>query len=126
MCIKSLKNINTSGAGIGKEADLIHAKTRAILHTLVVILICTLQPNALKNALPYILTQVMCFKIPTYEDFFKQNLTLKFSCNIQDHKIEMLTNIFSYYIIMRMRQFTYIENQSTKKQNKTKKNYQNQ
>jgi len=42
MCIKSLKNINTSGAGIGKEADLIHAKTRAILHTLVVILICTL------------------------------------------------------------------------------------
>jgi len=27
MCVLSLKNLNTSGAGIGKEADLINAKT---------------------------------------------------------------------------------------------------
>lgn len=66
-------------------------------------------------------TQVMCLKTYTYEEFFKRNMTLKFSCSIKEHQIKMLTDIFSYYIIMRMRQFTYIQNQKKKKENKSKK-----
>lgn len=55
----------------------------------------------------------------TYNEFFKSNVTVKFPCLV--HRMEMLTNIFSYYIIMRMRQFTYMQNQNDIKQNKTKK-----
>lgn len=118
MCIESLKNLNTSGAGIGKEADLINAKTRGYL--------------TYPNSNLYIIVKRIeeCFAVHanssdvfenTYEEFFKQNMTLKFSCTIQEHQIKMLTDIFSYYIIMRMRQFTYIQNQKNKKENKTKK-----
>jgi len=118
MCIESLKNLNTSGAGIGKEADLINAKTRGYL--------------TYPNSNLYIIVKRIeeCFAVHanssdvfenTYEEFFKQNMTLKFSCTIQEHQIKMLTDIFSYYIMMRMRQFTYIQNQKNKKENKTKK-----
>lgn len=107
MCIKSLKNINTSGAGIGKEADLIQAKTRGYLtypsSNLYIIVKCFEECFAIHSNSSDVFQD-------TYETFFKQNFTLKFLCTIQDHKIEILTNIFSYYIIMRMRQFTYIEN----------------
>lgn len=55
----------------------------------------------------------------THNEYFKNTSSIKFTCNL--HKIDMLSNIFSFYIIMRMRQFTYIENQNNKKQNKIKK-----
>lgn len=100
MCVESLKNLNTSGIGIGKEADLIHAKTSGYL---------TYPSSNL-----YIIVKRLeeCFAIHsnmsdvfenTYEEFFKQNISLKClkcSCNIQEHQIETLTNIFTYYIIM--------------------------
>jgi len=55
----------------------------------------------------------------TYNEFFKINIGLKFTC--VEHRLEMLTNIFSYYIIMRMRQYTYMVNQNKIKQNNSKK-----
>jgi len=45
----------------------------------------------------------------TYNEFFFRVTSLTFSCSI--HKYEMITDIFTIYITMRMRQFTYIENQ---------------
>lgn len=118
MCILSLKNLNTSGAGIGKEADLINAKTRGYLT----------YPSS--NLYVIVKRLEECFAIHAnssdvfeniYEEFFKRNMTLKFSCSIKEHQIKMLTDIFSYYIIMRMRQFTYIQYQKKKKENKSKK-----
>jgi len=37
------------------------------------------------------------------------------------HQTEIFTDICSTFVIMRMRQYTYIQNQMNKKQNKTKK-----
>ncbi|KAE9530052.1 hypothetical protein AGLY_011514 [Aphis glycines] len=48
-----------------------------------------------------------------------ENRILTFPC--KEHKVEILTNIFVIYITMRMRQFSYMKNQESKKQNKTKK-----
>jgi len=55
----------------------------------------------------------------TYNEFFLISTNLKFPC--PDHKKQMMADIFSSYIIMRMRQYTYTENQKTQKLNRTKK-----
>jgi len=55
-----------------------------------------------------------------FEEFFKKkNLNIKFPCT--DHKSQVMSNLFTYYITMRMRQYTYIINQENKKNNKSKK-----
>jgi len=54
----------------------------------------------------------------TYNEFFLHVTRLTFSCSI--HKYEMITDIFTIYITMRMRQFTYIENQKLNKNNRAK------
>jgi hypothetical protein len=48
---------------------------------------------------------------------------LTFPCS--DHKTEIMTNIFQYHIIMRMKQFTMSQNKQLKKKSYKKKNYQN-
>lgn len=102
---------------MGKEADLINAKTRGYLTypsiNLYIIVKCLEECFALHANASDVFEN-------TYEEFFKQNMT-EVPCTIQEHQIKMLTNIFSYYIIMRMRQFTYIQNQKNKKENITKK-----
>lgn len=56
----------------------------------------------------------------TYEEFFQMNDSkLTFPCGL--HKTDMLTDIFVTYITMRMRQFSYLNNQDVKKVNKCKK-----
>jgi len=55
----------------------------------------------------------------TYNEFFSMHIGLKFPC--LEHQTEILTNIFSFYITMRMRLYSYLINQNEKKQNKTKK-----
>ena len=56
----------------------------------------------------------------TLSDFLSTNNPLTFECNV--HQTDILTDICSTFVIMRMRQYTYyIENQMNKKQNKTKK-----
>lgn len=55
----------------------------------------------------------------TCNEFFKTKVGLKFMC--LEHQSEMLTKIISYYLTMRMRQYTYMLNQNTKKHNNTKK-----
>jgi len=55
----------------------------------------------------------------TYEEFLTAYTKLNFPCTI--HETEILTDKCSTFIIMRMRQFTYIKNQMSKKKNKTKK-----
>jgi len=112
--ISGIKNLNNSA--VGREADLVQAKSRGYLthsdHNLYIILkqleICFSKHANSNNVLE-----------DTYNEFFKINIGLK--CTCVEHRLEMLTNIFSYYIIMRMRQYTYMVNQNMKKQNNTKK-----
>jgi len=52
----------------------------------------------------------------TLSDFLSTINTLTFECNV--HQTDMLTDICSTFVIMRMRQYTYIKNQMNKKQNK--------
>lgn len=55
----------------------------------------------------------------TLSDFLSTNNHLTFERNV--HQTDILTDICSTFVIMRMRQYTYIKNQLNKKQNKTKK-----
>ena len=62
----------------------------------------------------------------TQNDLFQNNISfpvsfLTWNCN--DHKSEILTDMFVIYITMRMRQYSYSKNIETKQLNKTKKNY---
>lgn len=56
----------------------------------------------------------------TYEEFFKtENCIISFPCSL--HKSEVMKDIFVMYITMRMRQYSYAQNNENKKINKTKK-----
>lgn len=56
----------------------------------------------------------------TYEEFFKtENCNLSFPFGL--HKSEIMTDIFVMYITMRMRQYSYAQNNENKKSNKSKK-----
>lgn len=119
MCIRGLKTLNKSSQDcIGKEADLIRAKSKGYL---------TYPDSNLFIIIKHIEN---CFAIhanlsnvfeDTFNAFFKLNIRLKFACTNSEHKTDMLTNIFTYYITMRMRQYSYMENQKNQKINKTKK-----
>jgi len=63
--------------------------------------------------------QVLVMSENTYNEFFLHLTSLTFSCSI--HKYEIITDIFTIYITMRMRQFTYNENQKLNKTNRAKK-----
>lgn len=114
ICASGLKNLNTTS--YGTNADLITAKNRGylthpdsnlfkIIKALEISLTkCIDSPNAFEEA---------C------DDFFKQNINFKFPC--EEHRLTILTDICSHYIIMRMRQYTFTQNQNTKKLNKAKK-----
>lgn len=54
----------------------------------------------------------------TYNEFYLVSTNLKFPC--PNHKND-ISDIFTTYIVMRMRQYTYSENQKTKKINRMKK-----
>ncbi|KAF0701513.1 Uncharacterized protein FWK35_00033137, partial [Aphis craccivora] len=54
-----------------------------------------------------------------YEDFCNKNIYFAFPC--EEHRLTILTDICTHYIIMRMRQYTFMQNQNSKKLNKTKK-----
>ncbi|XP_016664700.1 uncharacterized protein LOC107885562 [Acyrthosiphon pisum] len=112
-CIEGLKNLNST---FGPEADLVQAKSKGYLthpdHNLFIIL------KRLELCFGKYCRSNDVFE-ETYNEFFKSYSTIYFPCYL--HKNDILTNIFSYYIIMRMRQFTYMDNQNNKKQNRTKK-----
>lgn len=55
----------------------------------------------------------------TLDEFFNNNKSINFPC-IQ-HKTEILTNIISNFIIMRMRQYSLVTNKNTIKVNAKKK-----
>jgi len=101
-----LKEQNTSS--VGQEAALVQAKSKGYLthpdHNLFIIL------RYLETCFEKHANSNDVFEL-TYNEFFNNKFELKFSCSM--HKVEMLTNIFSYYITMRMRQYTYLENQKT-------------
>jgi len=117
MCIKGLKTLNTSENLIGKEADFINMKTKGFLT----------YPNSNLYIIIKHRRMLVLHANPnddfekTIEEFFKTNINLKFPCTIRQHQTDMLTNVFSYYITMRMRQHSYMQNQPNKKLNKTKK-----
>jgi hypothetical protein len=55
----------------------------------------------------------------TLSDFLSINNSLTFECNM--HQTDMLIDLCSTFVITRMRQYMYIQNQINKKLNKTKK-----
>jgi len=54
----------------------------------------------------------------TLSDFLSTNNSLTFECNMR--QTDMLIDLCSTFVIMRMKQYTYIQNQMNKKLNKTK------
>jgi len=108
MCVRGL---NTSQDCIGKESDLVKAKFKGYLT----------YPDS--NLFIIIKNIKNCFAISensnnvfekTFNAFFKLNIRLKFACTDSQHQTVMLTNIFIYYITMRMRQYSYMQNQKNK------------
>jgi len=57
----------------------------------------------------------------TYEDLlaYKKYVILKWECSV--HKSEILTEIYTIYIVMRMRQYSYMKNIESKRINKARK-----
>lgn len=53
------------------------------------------------------------------EDFLKKKISFKFDC--EEHKKTILSDIYTHYLIIKMMQYTYIQNQNIKKLNTTKK-----
>lgn len=54
-----------------------------------------------------------------YEDFFERKNNINFPCS--EHQTDIITDICTYYLIMRMRQYSYQQNQNNRKINKVKK-----
>ncbi|KAF0726762.1 Uncharacterized protein FWK35_00025159, partial [Aphis craccivora] len=94
LCKNSLKNLNTTK--YGTTADLVTAKTLELSFTKFAD-----SSNAFDE---------------TCEDFFKNNISLPFPC--ADHRTQMLSDICVNYLVMRMRQYSYSQNQNNKKLNK--------
>lgn len=98
-------------------ADLVNLKTRGFLmhpsHQMFHIIKC-LESSFIKFADSFNVFE------ETYEDFFKnEDLSLKWECS--DHKTDIFTNVFTLFITMRMRQYSYAKNINSKKLNRTKK-----
>jgi len=111
--LHGLKNFNENTSA---EAELVNLKSRGYLT----------HPN--NNLFKMLKKLEFCFTLhansnsvfeETLDDFFNKYSNLTFPCT--KHQTEILTDICSSFIIMRMRQYSYIKNQLNKKQNKTKK-----
>jgi len=107
VCATSFKNLNTTT--YGTNADLIIAKSRGYLshpnsNLFIIIKSLELSFTKFKDS-PDVFEEA-------FEDFFKKKISFKFSC--EEHKQTVLSDIiyyiYTYYIIMRMRQYTYIQN----------------
>jgi len=100
LCIVSIKNLYI--LAVGSEADLLNNKTRGWLT----------HPD--RNLYLILKHLEQCFsKHATSCDMFEDTYNAFFSLNIGlEHQTDMLTNIFSYYITMRMRQYSYLINQN--------------
>lgn len=113
-CASGLKNLNATT--YGTNADLVIAKSRGYLthpdSNLFQII------KALENSLTKCIDSPNAFE-EAYEDFCNKNIYFEFPC--EEHRLTILTDICTHYIIMRMRQYTFMQNQNSKKLNKTKK-----
>ncbi|XP_050065110.1 uncharacterized protein LOC114121960 [Aphis gossypii] len=94
MCIRGLKTLNTSSQDcIGKEADLIRAKSKGYLtypeSNLFIII------KHIENCFAIHANSSNVFE-DTFNEFFQLNTRLKFACTNSEHKTDMLTNIFTY------------------------------
>jgi len=114
VCASSFKNLNTTA--YGTNADLVMAKSRGYLS----------HPNS--NLFRIIKSLELSFTKfkdsqnvfeEAFEDFLKKKISFRFDC--EEHKQTVLSDIYTHYLIMRMRQYTYIQNQNNKKLNTTKK-----
>lgn len=113
LCVAGLKNLNSSSS---PEAELVYLKSRGYLthpSQNVFLILRSLELSFVKHA-----GSIDVFN-ETLSDFLSTNNSLTFECNV--HQTDILTDICSTFVIMRMRQYTYIKNQLNKKQNKTKK-----
>lgn len=115
LCLTCLKS--EYGQGSHPDADLVNMKTRGFLshpnHHLYTI-IKMFETSFEKHA-----DSLNVFE-DTYEDLLSNdNVILKWECSV--HKSEILTEIYTMYIVMRMRQYSYMKNIESKQINKAKK-----
>jgi len=99
ICIKSVKN---DTGNKGKESELVNLKNRGFL----------IYPNNNLFKILQVLETCFCKHASsvgvfenTYNEFLLNVTNLSFSCT--DHKHEIMTEIFTMYIVMRMRQYSY-------------------
>jgi len=113
LCIAGLKNFSSSSS---PEAELVNLKSKGYLthpNLNLFFILRNLELSFVKYA-----DSSDVFN-ETLSDFLSTNNTLTFECNV--HQTDLLTDLCSTFVIMRMRQYTYIKNQMNKKLNKTKK-----
>lgn len=104
ICKISLKNLNTSSYGI--TADLVMTKSRRylthpdIFYSNLFIILKALEMSFTKFAdSPNVFDQ-------SCDDFFQTNSKIKFPC--AEHQTSMFSDICSYYVVMKMRQYSYL------------------
>jgi len=108
LCINGLKNCSQVTKS---ESELVNLKSEGFLSNP--------NENVFKILQVCVFTKHASIVFENTYEFFLISTMLKFPCT--DHKKQMMADIFSYYIIMQMSQYTYTENQKTQKLNRTKK-----
>lgn len=115
LCKNSLINLNSTTAG--PEADLLNEKTRGYLthpNNNLYKILKTLEVSFTKFA-----NSPNVFEETCNELFDTKTTNTTFPCT--EHQTDMLVDICSFYITMRMRQYSYLQNQKNNKLHKTKK-----
>ena len=115
ICLSRIRNIDGKTCNLN-EAQLIHLKSKGFLtypdgnFFMIIRLIETSFEIHAKS--PNVFDD-------TVEHFFNNNYIIPFPCN--EHKTEIVEYIFTSYLTMRMRQFTFMNNKEKKSENKVKK-----
>jgi hypothetical protein len=114
-CLSGIRNIDGKTCNLN-ETQLIYLKSKGFLtypdeHCFMLIKLIetsfeihTKSPNVFDD---------------TVEHIFNNNYIIPFPCN--DHKTDIVEYIFTSYLIMRMRQFKFMNNKEKKSENKVKK-----
>ena len=115
VCLSGIKNIE-GNSSVSNAAQLVHLKSKGFLihqDSNFFILVRLIETSFAINAnSPNVFDD-------TVEHFFNNNYTIPFPCN--EHKSDIIEYIFTSYLTMRMRQFTFMHNKEKKTTNKVKK-----
>jgi len=115
VCLSGIKNIE-GNSSVSNATQLVHLKSKGFLihpDSIFFILVRLIETSFAINAnSPNVFDD-------TVEHFFNNNDTIPFPC--YEHKSDIIEYIFTSYLTMRMRQFTFMHNKEKKTTNKVKK-----